>query len=86
MNEANWHNCDGKIGARLRYVSRPTEIFNENKPTWAFHLFYNDWLAIKFCPICGEELEPPNLKIKTTANVLCDFELSQKDANEDSST
>lgn len=74
----NWHNCDKKIGTRLRYISRPGEIFNKCEPTWAFHLYKNDWMAIKYCPICGKELEAPDLKIETPSETLCDFELSQK--------
>lgn len=64
MNESQdytWHNCDGKIGQYLRYITKPDADFNDGVPTWAIVVheptYVWAYVPVKYCPVCGEMLE-----------------------------
>ena len=56
----NWHNCDREIGSFLHLIPRPYNDWNGGKPSWALIMHKAptvlEYVPIKFCPICGEEL------------------------------
>lgn len=55
-----WHDCDGKIGKLLRFV---TSCDEPARRYWSLLIIFeqaSEYLPVCFCPICGEELEVPD--------------------------